>query len=118
MNELDKAYAAGFFDGEGSVGLYRQNGCYALVVCIGQKDPSVIHWLADRWEGTVAKRQNDLWQWRAYAEKGRVLLRDIQPFLIVKKSQVDYILKYSQPYREEQALEMKRLKTSYLEAIR
>ncbi len=114
--KLDIAYTAGLFDGEGYLGVNKQGAGYFLQVIIGQMDPSVLEWVLERWEGTLSQRPNGLWQWRAYSEKGRILLRDIQPFLIVKKTQVDYILRYSQPYREEQCLELRRLKKAFRSA--
>jgi hypothetical protein len=115
---MEKAYAADFFDGEGYVGVNKHNQGYFLMVMIGQKDPAVLRWIADRWEGGLGQRSNGLWHWQAYAEKARTFIRDVQPYLIVKKAQVDYILQHVQPYREEHCLEMKRLKREFMEAIR
>src|SRR6266516_8118216 len=83
--DLDKSYAAGLFDGEGSVGIYfvpsGNYGTYGQIVTIAQKGPLVLTWIQERWSGSVFTRK-DASQWSSYSG-AREFLTDIQPYVIV-----------------------------------
>jgi hypothetical protein len=54
ITEVELAYAAGFFDGEGTVGLYWQKpGRFHPTCGMSNTDRSIVQWYADNFGGTV-----------------------------------------------------------------
>lgn len=46
ISKTNAAYIAGFFDGEGCVGVYRlKSGCFRIAVTIAQKKPAVLYYI-------------------------------------------------------------------------
>jgi hypothetical protein len=84
--ESETIWAAGFYEGEGCVQNIKDKA-KGLVVVIGQKDPEPLHWLRDRWGGSVRLRPNQganktgLWVWYASGDRGRRFLMAIYPWL-------------------------------------
>jgi len=111
-SETDKAYAAGFFDGEGCVYVRSQHrpsheakgwhvSAYGLVV-VSQVDPRPLQWMQARWGGAIrqlkrrsAARPNDrhAWEWNCSARQCYALLHDIRPWLRVKGEQADNVFR-------------------------
>lgn len=99
----DAAYAAGFFDGEGCVGVYRKkigprgiNPRHALVISIANTNFEVLHHFHVICGGVVQtpsrcydKRPNRLpvGKWSAQAREAGHILKALAPFLVVKKAQ-------------------------------
>lgn len=95
ITELDKAYAAGFFDGEGSVFISppRSNRGFTVEVSIGQKSRPVLDWIAANWGGKVTKMsRKDAFIWRTSSKTAGVFLSDIAPYLQVKRRPVELAL--------------------------
>jgi hypothetical protein len=109
LTELDRAWMAGFFDGEGSIGLYRKlkdGKFYAVTVriTIAQTDCTELeHFFAafggalvlinrpDR--GTV--RHTQYWSWTCDAiQNANVFLQTIRPWLRSKKDEADVLLEF------------------------
>jgi hypothetical protein len=100
--ELSLPYLAGFFDGEGSIGIYT-NGLgrgRTLRVQITQTvtpiSTELLTAMRDRWGGALcpfnrALRRN-AWNWQASATKGYCFLRDVRPWLLLKAEQADVVL--------------------------
>ena len=90
--EVEKAYLAGFFDGEGWVGIY-VHGRYnspELRVSISQKDVEILHWIQDRYNGNVAlHRSNGIPLWQATTHVAYKFLTDIRPYLRFKAAKAD-----------------------------
>lgn len=86
-SELDRAYAAGFFDGEGHV-----NFRPYIHVQIGQKDDRPLKWLQSAFEGNIYVYKNEqnkgFSQWSIVGTRAQVFLMQIQPYLRVKDLQV------------------------------
>lgn len=104
--ELDKVYAAGFFDGEGYVAVAKTRAktmvtgyAHSIRVTVGQKNQDPLYWLRERWGGTIYyyPQHKSAAEWMIFSEVARRFLTDIQPFLIVKKAQVNYILGATKP---------------------
>ncbi len=94
----ERAYIAGYFDGEGSVGLYPKKSGFALKVTIAQRKPEVLLWMHSLFGGafvTVDRvdRGNLYYELRL---EGTVLvaplLRVIAPYVREKKEQVDLVM--------------------------
>lgn len=97
--EEDKAYAAGFFDGEGSVGIsYNRGTNFQLRVRIPQKYKSFpLHFIKDRWAGNVRKRdKGTCLSWQASCRMALIFLYDVRPYLKVKKEQVELAIRFSE----------------------
>lgn len=105
--DLDKAYAAGFFDGEGFVTIAfmstkaRTRGVsYTMRVGVGQNDPAPLLWLRDRWGGSVRvlKRKTDAgnppYKWDCCSRMAAAFLRDLQPYLQVKRERAKIALDF------------------------
>ena len=102
LSEIEKAYLAGIFDGEGCVGYYKRKGnrnkhSYISVVMISQSDMRLMHWVRDTVGfGTVYGREGKKhfeYHWetnkRAHVYE---FLTNIRPYLVLKAEQVDTLL--------------------------
>lgn len=89
-SELDKAWAAGFFDGEGSIMWHQYPGCKdrKLRLTIGQNKIEPLLWLKERWDGSidvqVKGRKNTYYRLVLSFNKARLFLEDVKPYLKVK----------------------------------
>lgn len=89
------AYFAGFFDGEGYIGVYNTSTKFKnlnLRITIGQGTKEILLKGQNRWGGCVYKRidkRNDRehYVWEIVGQKASLFLDDIYPFVIVKKKQ-------------------------------
>jgi hypothetical protein len=94
IEQLEIAYFAGFFDGEGSIGIYRKK----YVVCVAQCDPRPLHRMKEIWGGNVyqqtrmIKTHRPKYLWQINGEAGRQFLIDTLPFLRGKKEQAEIYL--------------------------
>lgn len=96
MTENDIAWAAGFFDGEGTIDArprQRAHRCeYRLSLYVGQVDPRPLRLLAVLFGGSVASRRagrrgRPMWMWRVTGVGAETTLRTLLPYLIVKAEQ-------------------------------
>lgn len=99
----DKAYAAGFFDGEGSINIrlpVRRSG-YRLVVSVAQTRIAPLEWLCQRWGGKVTpiKRTNPTWSWSLCSQQAGAFLSDVLGFLIVKRAEADIAVAFQKRKR-------------------
>lgn len=98
MTKFDQAYFAGFFDGEGYVGLYSNSKTTeAIRVIVGQGKNDVLYDMKNIWGGSVYarfdKRNNrPHYAWEIRARKAEKFLQDIKPFIRIKKEQVELAL--------------------------
>ena len=109
--ELSIEYIAGFFDGEGSVGIYRNKLAkktgyggenWRLSVNVGNVDPIVVRYLKERYGGSLflyerskkMKNRQDAWYWMATGNGAAAFLREILPYSLVKKQQIELALEY------------------------
>jgi len=108
--DVELAYIAGFFDGEGCVGIgrrgFQNNGAavFNTYIDISQKKREVLDWIAERFTGTVRWRPNGtgshnpgggLWVWRIDGNlQCATILKLIKRFVIVKRDQVELVLQF------------------------
>lgn len=102
LTSEERAYIAGFFDGEGSIGVYNKRpGCYSYRLVIAQRRPEVLVWLWECLGGAlrcvVRHDRNDT----AYHELAidhrqhiAAILRILLPYLRVKKLEADLMLRF------------------------
>lgn len=105
-SEADCAYAAGFFDGEGTVfiAVHRtvkntRGPVYNMRVMASQVDPTPLAWLQSIWGGSVVRRRGDDkrkpdYVWNCFARQAARFLADVRPFLLVKADEADVALEF------------------------
>lgn len=104
---LTLAYAAGVFDGEGTVGIrcghYNKNRGrihHSVTVAITSTDRALIDWLIEHFGGNAganhaenaARNYKDAWKWTLLAKHAEAFLKAVRPFLIIKGQQADVAL--------------------------
>jgi hypothetical protein len=91
--KIEKAWAAGFFEGEGSIQFNRSKNTSNrtlgwLIIEITQVDPSPLEWLNERWPGRSywtnqkSKNARPFFRWERTSTFATSFLRDIQPFIV------------------------------------
>jgi len=97
--KLSKEYIAGFVDGEGCVSLaWRLKKYVTPSLQITNTNLDVLILIQDIYGGTVSKRiekrlnRKDSWCLSMFGNLAMNLIRDIEPFLVVKKSQAEIIM--------------------------
>lgn len=98
------AYTAGFFDGEGSVGVYKNGrGTYhlrtQLVQNVSPESIRLLETLVSKWGGngsiqTTKATGKKKYNWQLNARKAAAFLRDILPFSTIKEKQIRVALLY------------------------
>lgn len=95
---ISSEYAAGFFDGEGSIGIRRERNIYRLEVNATQTTAEVLIAFQEKYGGKVTKRNKeksrDLYMWRVYTQNADAFLKDVLPFLIVKQERAKLALEF------------------------
>lgn len=93
---VEIAYLAGFFDGEGCISVVR--GGPTIAVAVVQVDRRPLDALAEHYGGRVAPHgkpkpgHRQAYRWQIYSANARVFLRDILPFLVVKRESAEMVL--------------------------
>ncbi|MBA7663937.1 hypothetical protein ES703_71985 [subsurface metagenome] len=102
-NELEVAYIAGLFDGEGSIFISRDSRSYnnpgSLVVSLGMTAREPLDLLSRIFGGRTKTHKrypphNTLYDWRLGSKKAEVFLRIVKPYLIVKKEEANLALSF------------------------
>jgi hypothetical protein len=104
LTEAEKAYAAGLFDGEGSIIIDkpRRGKGHTLMVTLALREPAAVTWLQECWPGSLrpATRRPKTgeaficWYWRRDTSAAAVFLRDILPYLLVKQAQAQLAIEF------------------------
>lgn len=107
ISETDACYLAGFFDGEGHIGIHvnrRKNGRrhWYLSVIVTNTCEAVLCWIADSLGGVVRERDlknpnaNRTWDWMAHGPGAAHALRVILPYLRVKRGEAGIALRFQE----------------------
>jgi len=132
MLAIDKRYCAGFFDADGSVGVYffkdkksSRGGHHLLKANIGQRFrlPLFDELLVAYGGNLNYDAPGRAWHWQVAAQKALPFLRDIEPFLRNKRRQAQLAIEFQErmtrggglsdeefAYRVGISTELKRLK--------
>lgn len=101
------AYTAGFFDADGTVGIYwnKRNGYFLLTGTIVQSlwMPIFQDW-QDRWGGWFyyySGRKGNSWQWKTGSDGTAQFLKDILPWLRKKQDQAELAIKFQESRKKE-----------------
>lgn len=114
MSKLTAAYIAGFVDGEGYIGItkdnsrrnYRRTDFYKAVVKVANTNKEIIQWLKDSFGGTLyyRKRDNDNWKnalcWTLEGKNLIPFIDKIYPYLRVKKKQAEIVKKFRKTFKK------------------
>lgn len=103
MSNLDLAWLAGFFDGEGCVFIDRPDRKHrqTLRVQVTNTIPSSLLGFESRWGGKLRTRSNGerrkpIWIWAAYAGDAQRCLIDLLPYLRVKAAQAEIGIRFQE----------------------
>lgn len=96
VNEVDKAYAAGFFDGEGHVEIRKHTqGVTALnfQASASQNDRQPLDWLRTLFGGKIYRphgnKRSNAYIWIVSGHSAYMFLDAILPYLMVKKEDAE-----------------------------
>lgn len=111
MRELSLEYVGGFFDADGSVGIYKR-GTNTFQVCVaiansGYHGRVICDQLKERFGGTVTmsnakkKTHRDVFWWKTNGKTvTKNFLLSIQDHVIIKKDQVDACIAYIEEWEK------------------
>ena len=110
MTEIELAYLAGFFDGEGSVVLYPERrakrGSWKMIIEVRNVDKLSIELFHVAFGGSVkpilSENPNwkDYWAWTCEARLAETALRAMLPYLRLKRERVLVALEYRSTVRQ------------------
>ena len=90
-SDLEKAWSAGFFDGEGSINILNPTvatGYRMKVTCAQKKHAAPLEKIHEIWGGRIGHNaKRDIFLWAASSVQASNFLQDILPYLLVKKDQ-------------------------------
>lgn len=102
MDAIEIAYAAGLFDGEGSISLVRQrvNRSHSPQVSVTSTDLEVLVWLQKRMGGNIVTKQprkpahSVSYDWRLTDRRALIFLQLIRPYLVIERKirRIDLLL--------------------------
>jgi len=125
INQLslqDAIYIAGLFDGEGCIMLLKQSRLkeqcktptYILRVVVKMSNEDIIKWLhatiGGRFYSCVwpkAPQYKSYYQWGIAGKNAITFLRQIYPYLRVKRLQAEVAFKYGKTYRKKETWQLK-----------
>jgi hypothetical protein len=97
-------YISGFFDGEGSIGIYRNGNTNgrALRVQLTQNvtpdSTELLRECRERWGGSMAlmnrSAKRPAWNWQVSSSNGVRALMDMRPWLRLKAAEADLVLRF------------------------
>jgi hypothetical protein len=104
MNEIDKAYAAGFLDGEGSIYISKGRKLKSgdqlfLCVSVNNTDFAIVRLFKDWFNGQTSispdtRTKRKLMRLRVYSNQATKLLETLLPYLRVKSEQARLALEF------------------------
>ena len=106
FKEIDLAWAAGFFDGEGCVILRKVKNTYAVRIAVSQVNPTPIKRFKDMFGGHISYQKSKnpnwsaQWKWEQDSKSASETLRLLQPYLCVKHDVVALALEFQKLKRK------------------
>lgn len=99
MKQKVKAYIAGIVDGEGCIGVYWNSDHWYVVVTVANTDYRLLGYLKYCYNGCISKehqygKSKPFKQWRVVANDAKLLLKDIEPHLLIKRYRAQLALKF------------------------
>lgn len=100
MNDVDAAWAAGFFDGEGCIRCERRksNGAFYMSITATQAVLEPLQKLIDMFGGDLQYQKREgkehIISWRAHGGTAESALRSMLPYLTVKRTQAELAIEF------------------------
>lgn len=101
MTEIDLAYLAGIIDGEGCISIVKYPwGHFNCRISVVNTDVRLMVWLQESWGGGLStpRQVKPHWKptmmWILSGEKAVDLIKELQPYLMLKKEQAEVFLSY------------------------
>jgi len=95
------SYLAGFFDGEGCVGIYPHRNSqtgkqyYELTITVTQKDRTILNLFQAHFGGNIVRTgKPNIRRWYLSGPSGAIFLTEILPYLMVKAGQAKIALEF------------------------
>lgn len=108
MNDIELAWAAGLFEGEGSISISKptHRNWGHLMADVPNTDDQIVRFFVERWGGVVQHhpsrgRRRAYWRWRTASRQAAAFLRDIRPFVITDrvKGRIDHGVAFQEQKR-------------------
>lgn len=109
MTDIELAWAAGLFEGEGTVRISRPapRNWGSLTASVVNTDRQVLDWFQARWPGYMKAatglrpEQRDAWVWVIAAQRASVFIRLIRPFVVrdAVRDKIDHALAFQDQKR-------------------
>ena len=108
--EVDVAYLAGFFDGEGHIRIQRQSkrGSHMLQISVVQAEMTPLPLFKATFGGTIRERmlkykggQRALFTWQASSKVAQVSLEAMRPYLRTKLDEANVALRFRESFRPQ-----------------
>ena len=101
---MDNQWLAGFFDGEGCIYLQcdkRKLAVFGLQVSITQNDEPILKEIQSEFGGTVYRHSGRrCYRWRITSAPALSFLKAVQPYVRIKKEQVDLAIEFIKTLRK------------------
>lgn len=111
LSETDKAWMAGFLDGDGSIYIGRQvrknrpSPAYRVYVLVSNTNREVIEFFRDAYGGRLynvherrkdkrGKKWADAWDWNCPQAQAHKILEDVLPYLKLKRPRAEVCLEF------------------------
>lgn len=97
---LDSLYAAGFFDGEGSIHVTRRKQPNSIATRLTNTNRDICYLYSEKWGGSVQEiksenpRHKTIYRWGLHGHNAKQFLLDIKPHSIVKIELVNLALEF------------------------
>ena len=126
---ISTEYAAGLFDGEGTIGVYWMGSpskTLSLSIRILMQTPAPLFAFKLKYQGSVLEnkiqknQEFNTWTWYLYkAELQKAFLTDVLPYLLVKQAQVEYALLFLETigHRGEEITEIRQTIKEAIQAL-
>lgn len=108
ISEVDKAYAAGIFDGEGCITSHTgSSGQFKLKLMVQMTDYVVVSWLYSRFGGSLSSqvgktvRGKTMHCWELFGRKGQPFILLTMPYLKTKKAQAEIALQIMETFHDD-----------------
>lgn len=95
-------YISGFFDGEGCIVIQKTHESYNLAVNVVNTNFDILNLYQLKYNGNVScnKKEKEIhknkWIWSIYSNNASYFLKEIYPYLIIKKEQVKYAIEFQE----------------------
>jgi hypothetical protein len=125
MDNVELAYIAGYFDGEGSVGIYKSGGGYSIIAQVTNTYKPMIETLYKEFGGNIRSRKSyngvgfvvarQQWSWSASGKNAASFFNQILPYLHEKRIQAEEAVTFQSLYGKQKGVPRKRTQEQLLD---